>query len=470
MATAIEQTVLDPRSPFHSTHGMLSYNKPKLVEFYGMEGEDFRYFRRVLENFFELANVTSDRRRVTILKTQLRRAAATFFNNVIKARNQQVNATELTYSDAMTILQDNYITERLLMSYENAFNDMTQQSSESPELFLSRLYEAADLANFDNVDTKVFGRFRGGLLPKIRKHCIKNQCVTLKEWTSRASAYWAAKTDTAIHLVDNPFEGYGHNSLKMYGSDLYETEFGNSSTHLLSQARVNGNNNGNSKNVVNVQPSMVQSIKSVSQKGNGENLQVRSTVDDRSAIASLTARMEALELNQLIIPGEKEKSVDLYSGEKEKLPISKEDLKAFIQSVVQEVKKDNAIGKEDVRNYYHDDYYDGRNGYGRDRRRRRRDLYQDNYGPNGYYSQPYNPPMNGPGYNNNNYNQNNGYQNSGYSNGYNHNQSNSNGYQNQGQYQNNPGQNQSNHGNFNNAGNRNYAQGSNGRTNGYPKN
>ncbi|KAG0901524.1 hypothetical protein G6F33_013011 [Rhizopus arrhizus] len=49
--------------------------RPKLIEFYGYEGEDFRHFQEILESFLAISNTNTDARRLVILKSQLRRAA-----------------------------------------------------------------------------------------------------------------------------------------------------------------------------------------------------------------------------------------------------------------------------------------------------------------------------------------------------------------------------------------------------------
>jgi hypothetical protein len=49
--------------------------RPKLIEFYGYEGEDFHHFQELLDSYHMLSNAHSDNRKLAILKSQLRRAA-----------------------------------------------------------------------------------------------------------------------------------------------------------------------------------------------------------------------------------------------------------------------------------------------------------------------------------------------------------------------------------------------------------
>ena len=53
--------------------------RPKLIEFYGYEGEDFRHFHELLDSYLILSNTHSDSRKLAILRSQLRRAAKVYF-------------------------------------------------------------------------------------------------------------------------------------------------------------------------------------------------------------------------------------------------------------------------------------------------------------------------------------------------------------------------------------------------------
>ncbi|KAG1127157.1 hypothetical protein G6F38_013700 [Rhizopus arrhizus] len=62
----------------------------------------------------------------------------------------------------MELLKKHYITPELIQSYEIEFNDMCQGTQEHPQIFLSRLREAADLANISN-EAVIESRFKAGL-------------------------------------------------------------------------------------------------------------------------------------------------------------------------------------------------------------------------------------------------------------------------------------------------------------------
>ncbi|KAG1130850.1 hypothetical protein G6F38_013423 [Rhizopus arrhizus] len=45
--------------------------RPRLIEFHGYEGEDFRHFLEILESFLAISNTHNDSRKLVILKSQL---------------------------------------------------------------------------------------------------------------------------------------------------------------------------------------------------------------------------------------------------------------------------------------------------------------------------------------------------------------------------------------------------------------
>ncbi|CEP07580.1 hypothetical protein [Parasitella parasitica] len=59
--SASESTVLASTSTIESNRWG-SYGKPKIIEFYGFEGEDFRHFLHLLESFYALNGITHDAR------------------------------------------------------------------------------------------------------------------------------------------------------------------------------------------------------------------------------------------------------------------------------------------------------------------------------------------------------------------------------------------------------------------------
>ena len=61
----------------------LSY-KPRLIDFCGYEGEDFRHFRDTLESYFAIANIKSTDRQASILNAQVKYYARIFLQKEIK--------------------------------------------------------------------------------------------------------------------------------------------------------------------------------------------------------------------------------------------------------------------------------------------------------------------------------------------------------------------------------------------------
>ncbi|KAG1129033.1 hypothetical protein G6F38_013561 [Rhizopus arrhizus] len=104
----------------------------------------------------------------------------------------------------MELLKKHYITPELIQSYEIEFNDMCQGTQEHPQIFLSRLREAADLANISN-EAVIESRFKAGLLKEIKLFCIQSSSRTFKEWVNHAEGWWNAHRPRKIAMVDNPF-------------------------------------------------------------------------------------------------------------------------------------------------------------------------------------------------------------------------------------------------------------------------
>ncbi|KAG0973535.1 hypothetical protein G6F26_013021 [Rhizopus arrhizus] len=173
--------------------------RPKLIEFYGYEGEDFRHFQELLDSYLVLSNTHSDNRKLAILKSQLRRAAKIYFEKTILKDHPQV-----TYDEAMEHLKSHYITPELIQNYELEFNDMIQGEQEHPQIFLSRLREAADLANITS-EAVIESRFRAGLLRDIKQFCIQSSARTFQDWLNHAEGWWNANRPRKIAMVDNPF-------------------------------------------------------------------------------------------------------------------------------------------------------------------------------------------------------------------------------------------------------------------------
>jgi hypothetical protein len=158
-----ESTVLANNSPYDSNRWS-SVGKPKIIEFYGFEGEDFRHFIHLLESFFAINGITHDARKVAILRAQLRRVAAVFFDNSLKERN--LTLQKVSYAEATTLLQEHFVSASIIECYQSAFEEMFQLKGESPGEFLSRLYEAADPANISD-ERFIYSRYRAGLFTEI---------------------------------------------------------------------------------------------------------------------------------------------------------------------------------------------------------------------------------------------------------------------------------------------------------------
>ncbi|KAG1441592.1 hypothetical protein G6F56_011409 [Rhizopus delemar] len=149
--------------------------RPRLIEFYGYEGEDFRHFQEILESFLAISNTTNDTREFIILRPQLRRAAKSHFESVILKENPNI-----TYSEALELLKSHKITPELIQDYELEFNEMRQGEQEHPKIYLAKLREAANLANITSEEV-IQSRFRAGLLKEIKQFCIQSSSREFKK-------------------------------------------------------------------------------------------------------------------------------------------------------------------------------------------------------------------------------------------------------------------------------------------------
>lgn len=334
--------------------------KPRIIEFYGYEGEDFRYFKSILETFFSLTGVTSEPRRVTILRTQLRRAAAVFFDQALKKR--RLTLATITYPDAMQLLQEHYITDRLIQNYELAFNEMVQSQNESPQVFLSRLYEAADLA--DITDEKyIHSRYRAGLIPPIKIFCREQSSDTFEQWVKHADGWWNAHAPQSINLVENPFISHGleaHRSVPL-----------NDTLPL----GVGGKNKAISSTVVT---------------GTGQSSVKAYSVEESPTIAALTAKLEALDLHQLI-PYVEAKSILAAGSQRESSYHNNNntDVKSLLKKVVNEVMADEFNNRKEGSSNFNDSYGNINNGFNggsygsskRSERKAKKSAYRKNAAP-----------------------------------------------------------------------------------------
>ncbi|CEP09096.1 hypothetical protein [Parasitella parasitica] len=254
--SASESTVLDSTSTIESNRWG-SYGKPKIIEFNGFEGEDFRHFLHILESFYALNGITHDARKVAIMRAQLRRVASVYSDSMLKERNTTLS--KVSYSESVNILKNHFVSAATIEFYQNAFDEMTQSKGKSPSEFLSRLYEGADLANISD-EKFIFSRFKTALSIDIK---IKH-----------SSAWWNAHSIKTIHLVDNPF-----NSGNIYNP--------------------NGNN-GKNLNLKPVNSEEMSPSNDVFFKPNPKLAKEAYASPMCPLIASLTAKMKALELHSLI--------------------------------------------------------------------------------------------------------------------------------------------------------------------------
>ncbi|EIE79980.1 hypothetical protein RO3G_04685 [Rhizopus delemar RA 99-880] len=216
-----EQTALAAISNQSSNQGY----RPRLIEFYGYEGEDFRHFQEILESYLAISNTNSDGRKLVILKSQLRRAAKVYFERVILK-----NKPDITYDQAIEELKKQYITPELIQNYELEFSEMYQGNQEHPRIFLARLREAADLANIDN-EAIIESRFRAGLLKEIKQFCIQSSSRNFQEWINHADGWWNAHRPRKIAMVDNPFIPRNINNALIYHDDDIFNERHNLNNH-----------------------------------------------------------------------------------------------------------------------------------------------------------------------------------------------------------------------------------------------
>lgn len=407
--TVLAQATID--SPDLNPRWSPNY-KQKIVEFYGFEGEDFRHFRALLESFFAINGITQDSRKVIILRSQLRRAAAIFFQNDLKLRN--LTGDSVTYDTAIKLLQDRFLSKDLLEEYEYAFQSMKQTQTESPQMYLSRLYEAADLADIQD-DKMIFSRFRAGLLSQIITFCKEQAATSHKDWVKNSNAWWNAHATRPIHLVDNPFVAgsynNGNNAIK-FNSERTK----NDTMVSLKSHAINENHKPYTEAYANViSPS----------------------------IASLTAKLEALELHSLIPGNGSNEKIDNDTIQTTSIKslLSDNEFKSFVKNIVQEVHNEKVAAyipyKNNRKSYYNNDNHNEQQGNPSYQRNYRNNNYNNNMneGNNGQSQQHENSRYN------NNYNNGHGQQSSYNNNRSNYNQPPRNNYNNQGSSLNNTNQN-----------------------------
>lgn len=177
--------------------------KVSLVYFSGAEGEDFRNFEEALESHFAMHNITTNARKLLILRAQLRRTAKNFFDR--RLYREPTLAQGLTYQEAIDILKTEYVTPELINRYTMGFNMLMQGKEEHPRTFLGRLQEAAELAELDDAEQQIKIRFQVGLLPEIRKFCVLNSCTSFNDYLVKSEGWWNAEKPRPITMKDSPF-------------------------------------------------------------------------------------------------------------------------------------------------------------------------------------------------------------------------------------------------------------------------
>ncbi|EIE91156.1 hypothetical protein RO3G_15867 [Rhizopus delemar RA 99-880] len=200
-----------------SNQSVIQGYRPRLIEFYGYEGEDFRHFQEILDSYLAVSNTQGESRKIAILKSQLRRAAKIYFERVILKEEPDIK-----YDQAIEALKNHYITPELIQSYEMEFNDMFQGEQEHPQIFLARLREAADLANIDN-EALIESRFRAGLLNEIKNFCIQSSSKNFKDWLTHSEGWWNANRP---HIDERPAQ-----ILPVSGTQIIGRSSGNLATN-----------------------------------------------------------------------------------------------------------------------------------------------------------------------------------------------------------------------------------------------
>jgi hypothetical protein len=350
--------------------------KPRLIEFHGHEGEDFRFFKHILETFFSIMNINSNQRRLTILMAQLRRSAATFVSRYLKKLDLPRDETlkdHITYDRLMEVLQERYITPELVQRFELAFNDMVQGENESPQHFLSRLYEAAVLAEIDD-DNLIQSRFRAGLLREIRVFCIQCSSKTFEDWTMHADGWWNAHHQVDVALVENPFVASTHDYQPNYESGFYRP-LNLDKTMNFPLIKIPG-------------PKKEQSLRS-----NAMSTRPYDKNSINESVEQLTARLRSLELNQ--IGNETAQMLNdkpFTSKSHNRKEISETDIVNLIRKTIKdELRMNSRPNNSNGQQYYRNNDYPPRNYRNRPRNNSFNDASRD---PN-YFDNEYAEPTSG---------------------------------------------------------------------------
>ena len=202
---APRNTDTDVGSPFSPVlaHGTdsLSYT-PRLIDFCGYEGEDFRHFRDTLESYSAIANIRPPDRQASILNAQVKKYARIFLQKEV--RNDPSIGTN--YSELIRRLEQEYVTADVIEYYKDAFEQIVQ-GDEPPRMFLGRIQQAADLADLTGTEAEALieAKFKGGLLPRVKRHCYLLGAKTFNGYKQFAYGYWRGQRGTTLYPQDNPF-------------------------------------------------------------------------------------------------------------------------------------------------------------------------------------------------------------------------------------------------------------------------
>ena len=184
-----ELTVLDDRTRF-------ALPPPELT-FRGYEHENFRMFRREFTSYVLITGAQTESRRLEILQGVLQGPALTYYVTEILPYLQELRDEENTpptVTAAMDLLERNYVTEYDLQRYRERFNNIAQRYNESPRSYLGRLRQAAHEADIKD-EEHIESRFKTGLLPEIRKHCMRMCVMSHKDVLRNAEGYWNAELE-----------------------------------------------------------------------------------------------------------------------------------------------------------------------------------------------------------------------------------------------------------------------------------
>ncbi|KAG2211528.1 hypothetical protein INT45_007797 [Circinella minor] len=186
----------------HGTDHSLSY-KPKLIDFCGYEGEDFRHFRDTLESYFAIANIKDSERQASILNAQVKKYTRIFLQSKVR-KNHAIGGK---YTELIKLLEEEYVTPDVIEYYKDAFEQIIQGEDEPPRMFLGRIQQAADLAELvgKQGEALIEAKFKSGLLPRVKKHCYMMGATTFHDYKQFSYGFWRGQHGTTLYPQDNPF-------------------------------------------------------------------------------------------------------------------------------------------------------------------------------------------------------------------------------------------------------------------------